>query len=112
LFDARSVKLVLFAVRVLGRAPAELRQEATTRLLTNLSTRPAQHQDMLLRMFVAGLEPNGPKGYYAKEVRITFVAPYRRFCVSQTFFISRFHLSLNLQQLKPKIRTSPTVTRR
>jgi hypothetical protein len=36
-------------------------------LLTALSTRPAQHQDMLLRLFVAGLQPGGPKGQVGKK---------------------------------------------
>jgi hypothetical protein len=36
-------------------------------LLTGLSKRPAQHQDMLLRMFVSGLQPGGPKREVSKK---------------------------------------------
>lgn len=49
------------------RASKETRLEVSPTLLTALSSRPAQHQDMLLRLFVAGQQPGGPKGQVGKK---------------------------------------------
>lgn len=67
--DERSFNFRSVLVAWIFRSTDEQKLQEVPRLLTGLSSRPAPHQEMLLRMFVGALPPNGPKGYFGKEVR-------------------------------------------
>ena len=73
--DVRQPRIIFPSDEGLGRANIvwahrstdDARLDATYSMLNQLSTRPAPHQEMLMRMFVNALPTKGPKGPF-KEV--------------------------------------------